>query len=186
MINSVGPRSYGQGLRSGPQWLKHPGGDHKVTSSQTTRFSIRPIAPADYAEWRPLWDGYNEFYGRVGSTALPEAITRKTWERFLNSSEPVYAVVAEDAGHVVGLAHYLFHRSTTRLHDVCYLQDLFTAESIRGKGAGRQLIESVYEAAKVAGCSRIYWQTQETNVAGRSLYDKVAKHHGFIVYAHDV
>jgi hypothetical protein len=32
----------------------------------------------------------------------------------------------------------------------------------------------------------VYWQTHETNAAGRLLYDKVAKHFGFIVYAHDV
>jgi hypothetical protein len=30
---------------------------------------IRPIERADIAEWRPLWDGYNQFYGRHGSTA---------------------------------------------------------------------------------------------------------------------
>jgi hypothetical protein len=32
----------------------------------------------------------------------------------------------------------------------------------------------------------VYWQTHHTNSAGRVLYDKVAKHLGFIVYAHDV
>ena len=41
-------------------------------------------------------------------------------------------------------------------------------------------------AAKNTGIQRVYWQTHETNAAGRLLYDKVAKHHGFIVYAHDV
>ena len=94
--------------------------------------------------------------------------------------------MAEHQGEVVGLAHYLFHRSTTRLHDVCYLQDLYTVEHLRGKGIGRQLILAVYEAARRAGSSRVYWQTQASNAEGRTLYDKVARHNGFIVYAHEL
>lgn len=147
---------------------------------------IRPLADADHADWRPLWAGYNAFYGREGSTALPESITEATWSRIFDCTEPVHALVAEQDGRLVGLAHYLFHRSTTRLHDVCYLQDLFTDEACRGQGIGRRLIEAVYTAAREAGSSRVYWQTQATNHAGRALYDKVAAHHGFIVYAHEL
>ena len=77
------------------------------------RFPVRPVRESDYAQWRALWDGYNAFYGRAGATALSEDITRSTWERFSRSDEPVHALVAEDAGRLVGLAHYLFHRSTT-------------------------------------------------------------------------
>ena len=150
------------------------------------RLTIRPILRSDYDRWRPLWDGYNAFYERRGSTALPEEITQATWERFFDSSEPVKAIVAEESGHLVGFAHYVFHRSTTRLHDICYLQDLFTAEHVRGRGIGRRLIEAVYEAARNGGCSRVYWQTQTTNRAGRALYDKLAKHLGFIVYSHEL
>jgi GNAT superfamily N-acetyltransferase len=147
---------------------------------------IRSLCRADYGGWRPLWDGYNAFYGRSGVTALPEEVTRTTWERFHDAAEPVHALVAELEGRVVGLAHYLYHRSTTRLHDVCYLQDLFTLPERRGLGIGRQLINGVYAAAGAAGCSRVYWQTQVTNEPGRALYDKVARHHGFIVYSHEL
>jgi GNAT superfamily N-acetyltransferase len=148
--------------------------------------TIRPIAPSDQEGWRPLWDGYNAFYGRSGATTLPEAITQATWSRFLDPAEPVHALVAEQSGRLVGLAHYLFHRSTTRLNDVCYLQDLFTAEDCRGLGIGRQLILATYEAARRAGNSRVYWQTQAGNQAGRALYDKLAEHRGFIVYAREL
>jgi GNAT superfamily N-acetyltransferase len=147
---------------------------------------VRPVARADFHEWRPLWDGYNAFYGRAGATALPEEITLATWERFFAEGEPVHAFVAQLQGRVIGLVHYLFHRSTTRLRDVCYLQDLFTAEHLRGKGVGRQLIQAVYGAAGDAGCSRVYWHTQVSNGPGRALYDKVGEHNGFIVYAHEL
>jgi GNAT superfamily N-acetyltransferase len=152
----------------------------------SSQITIRPLASSDYDGWRPLWDGYNAFYQRSGPTALPEPITQATWHRFLDPAEPVRALVAEQSGRIVGLAHYLFHRSTTRLHDVCYLQDLFTAPDLRGHGIGRRLIEGVYAAARDAGSSRVYWHTQTGNTAGRALYDKVAKHLGFIVYTHEL
>ncbi|MET3478900.1 MULTISPECIES: GNAT family N-acetyltransferase [unclassified Variovorax] len=148
----------------------------------TSSLLIRSPVAADYPAWKPLWDGYNAFYGREGPTALADEITQATWQRFFDAYEPVHALVAERDGQLVGLTHYLFHRSTTRLEPTCYLQDLFTLPSERGKGVGRQLIEGVYERAKLAGVHRVYWQTQVTNTAGRKLYDKVATHDGFIVY----
>jgi GNAT superfamily N-acetyltransferase len=147
---------------------------------------VRPIERDDFAAWEPLWNGYNAFYGREGETALPVEITRATWKRFFDPTEPVFALVAVSQGKLIGLTHYLYHRSTTRLELTCYLQDLFTRESERGRGTGRLLIESVYEVARAAGVKRVYWQTHETNVAGRMLYDKVAKHTGFIVYGQEV
>ena len=152
----------------------------------TETLRVRPIVRADYAGWRPLWEGYNRFYGRQGPSALPERMSEATWERFLAREEPVHALVAEQSGRLIGLAHYLYHRSTTRLSNVCYLQDLFTAEAARGRGVGRQLILAVYDAARAAGSSRVYWQTQAPNAAGRALYDKVAQHQGFVVYSHEL
>ena len=151
----------------------------------TDHLTIRPIAQADRSAWEVLWAGYNAFYERSGPTALAPEITQATWERFFDPAEPVHALVAEDGGAVVGLVHFLFHRSTSRIEPVCYLQDLFTAPALRGRGVGRALIEGVYARARDAGASRVYWQTRENNAAGRMLYDKVAEHRGFIVYSHD-
>lgn len=147
---------------------------------------VRPIQPTDLAAWTPLWDGYNAFYGRAGATALAPDITHTTWQRFFDASEPVFALVAEKDGALLGLVHYLYHRSTTRIELTCYLQDLFTDPAARGQGVGRALIEGVYEQAKAANITRVYWQTHETNAAGRLLYDKVARHAGFIVYGKEV
>jgi GNAT superfamily N-acetyltransferase len=90
--------------------------------------------------------------------------------------------VAEQDGQLVGLAHFIFHRSTTALGSNCYLQDLFTSETARGKGIGRALINAVYERAKNAGSSRVYWLTHEANQTARELYDKVAEDSGFVMY----
>jgi len=148
--------------------------------------AVRDIAPEDYDGWKPLWDGYNAFYGREGATALPAEVTRTTWQRFFDPTEPVFGLVAADGGRIVGITHYLYHRSTTRIELTCYLQDLFTLPAERGRGVGRALIHGVYARAKAAGITRVYLQTHHTNAAGRRLYDQVATHHGFIVYARDV
>jgi GNAT superfamily N-acetyltransferase len=143
---------------------------------------IRPLESSDYAVWRPLWNGYNAFYGRSGPTALDERVTAQAWKRFFDTASNMRALVAEVDGRVVGIAHCVIHPSTSRLADVCYLQDLFTEPALRGKGIGRALIDGVKQLAREAGCCRVYWQTQTSNAAGRALYDKVAQHSGFIVY----
>jgi GNAT superfamily N-acetyltransferase len=144
--------------------------------------SIRPVSRRDYDQWLPLWDGYNAFYGRSGATTLSQEITAMIWARFFDAYEPVHALVAESGGELLGLAHYLFHRSTTAIEPVCYLQDLFTGEAARGKGVGRALINRIYEQARLAGSPRVYWQTHETNLTAMRLYDKIAERSGFVVY----
>ena len=143
---------------------------------------IRAVREDDFFQWKPLWDGYNAFYGRKDETALPEAITTMTWSRFFDGYEPMHALVAEQAGQLLGLTHFLFHRSTTAIEPVCYLQDLFTNEAARGKGIGRALIEEVYRCAKAAHASKVYWLTHETNSTAMLLYDKVSVKTGFRVY----
>jgi GNAT superfamily N-acetyltransferase len=172
-------------VRTGP-FGDYTGDTNSVFMTLRLAYCVRPVQREDYSQWRPLWDGYNAFYGRSAETALAEPITAATWERFFDASEPVHAFVATDGEQIVGIVHYLFHRSTTRLHDVCYLQDLFTVSAVRGRGIGRQLIEAVYAAAQTAGSSRVYWTTHTSNAAGRALYDKMAKHLGFIVYGHEL
>jgi GNAT superfamily N-acetyltransferase len=143
---------------------------------------IREVSASDYQQWLPLWDGYNAFYGRSGPTALPVEVTQTTWKRFFDPNEPVHALVAELDGSLIGLTHYLFHRSTTLLAPICYLQDLYTAAERRRTGVGRALIEAVYQRAHQAGSARVYWQTHETNLVAQRLYEQVAERSGFIVY----
>jgi GNAT superfamily N-acetyltransferase len=143
---------------------------------------IRPVQLSDFPRWKPLWDCYNAFYGRKGETALPEATTQMTWSRFFDAYEPMNALVADHSGELLGLAHFIFHRSTVSIAPTCYLQDLFTLESARGKGVGRALIEQVYQRATQAGSQRVYWHTHESNETAIKLYNKVAEKSGFVVY----
>lgn len=154
--------------------------------SEQAPLAVRPIERGDHAAWRPLFEGYNAFYGREGPTALAEETYAAAWDRFLDPDEPVFALVAERESRLVGIVHYLFHRSTTAIAPICYLQDLFTAADARGGGIGRALIEAVYAAAREAGAYRVYWQTHETNATAMRLYDQVADKSGFLVYRKDL
>lgn len=148
----------------------------------TDPIRIRAVEKGDFDAWSALWKGYNAFYGRTGRTALAPDITRMTWSRFFDPYEPMHALVAERSGELLGLAHFLLHRSTIQMVPNCYLQDLFTVEASRGQGVGRALIQAVYDFARGAGIKRVYWQTQETNTAAMKLYDSLAERSGFIVY----
>jgi GNAT superfamily N-acetyltransferase len=139
---------------------------------------IRPFGPQDRQAWEPLWQGYLTFYG----SSLPPEVTDATWRRLNDPAEPMHGLAAVLDGRIVGIVHYLYHGSTWSIGPYCYLQDLFTAEEARGRGAGRALIEAVYERARADGASRVYWLTHETNASARALYDKLAARSGFIQY----
>lgn len=139
---------------------------------------IRMADEDDFAQWVTLWKGYQVFY----KTNIAEATTDTTWSRFLDPAEPMYCAVAEVDGKLIGMVHYIFHRSCWTEGDSVYLQDLFAAPEMRGKGVGRALIEHVYAVAKAQGGSRVWWLTHETNSDAMHLYDKIADKSGFIQY----
>jgi GNAT superfamily N-acetyltransferase len=152
----------------------------------TLPIEVRSVRCDDFPAWKELWDGYNAFYGRSGDTALPLDVTRSTWSRFFDEYEPMHALVAESSGQLLGLTHFLYHRSTIQINPTCYLQDLFTTQAARGRGVGRGLIEAVYQRAQAAGAGRVYWQTHESNTVAMQLYDKVSEKSGFLVYRHNL
>lgn len=149
-----------------------------MNNSQNSRVTIEPVIQQDYADWLPLWKNYQVFY-RVD---ISEDVTRLTWSRFLNPIEPIFGAVAKCDGKVVGLVHYLFHRSTWADTDYCYLEDLFVSEEVRGKQIGKQLIEYVQQQARKRHSAHLYWHTHETNLRGQRLYDWVARKSGMIEY----
>jgi GNAT superfamily N-acetyltransferase len=140
---------------------------------------IRPIEPADKADWLPLWHGYLEFY----ETAVPDEVTEATWRRIVDPAGPIHGFCAVDAdGRLIGIVHYLFHPVTWAVTDRCYLEDLFVSPDARGSGAGQALIEAVYRAADSVGADQVYWLTAHDNVTARKLYDRVARVTPFIKY----
>lgn len=139
---------------------------------------IRPVAGDERAAWEPLWKGYLDFY----KTGVPKEVYDATWARLHDRDEPMWLLGAYVDGRLLGIVHYLYHRSCWTIGDYCYLQDLFVAEGARKLGLGRALIEAVYAKARADGASRVHWLTHETNAPARALYDTLADRPGFIQY----
>ena len=138
--------------------------------------TIETLSDADREVWERLFRGYIAFYER----SLPDAEYDRAWQRFQAGTE-IHALGARLDGQLVGIAHFLAHPHTNAA-DVCYLQDLFTDPSARGRGVGRALIERVADWGRERGCSQLYWRTHSSNATARALYDQVAENRGFIVY----
>jgi len=137
---------------------------------------IAALRPQDRSDWEVLARGYKEFY----ATPTTAAEYAAAWNRLL-AQDGVHGLGAYSEERLVGIAHYLYHASVwARTH--CYLQDLFTLPSARGRGVARALIEAVADEARSGGAARFYWLTQEHNAVARALYDRVARHAGFIRY----
>ena len=138
--------------------------------------SVRPLKASDRDAWGGLWNAYLDFYG----TELPQKVYDTTFARLLGDDPRDFSgLVAVVDDLPVGLAHYLFHRHCWRQDDVCYLQDLFAAPEMRGKGVGRLLIEAVYQRA---GAASVYWLTQDDNATAQRLYDRIGQRTNFIKY----
>ena len=140
--------------------------------------TIRPATAADFEVWLPLWRGYQTFY----KTDISPSTTAVTWQRLLDPAEPMHVALAVAGGAVVGLVHYIEHRSCWTTGNYMYLQDLFVDPAVRGQGLGRALIEHVYAEAAARGCARVWWLTHESNTDAMVLYDRVADKSGFVQY----
>ncbi|MFZ7090509.1 GNAT family N-acetyltransferase [Primorskyibacter sp. 2E233] len=147
--------------------------------SQTDDVIVRALRDEDEPIWRELWKAYLDFY----NSTVSEEVYQTLFARLLGDDPRDFSgMVAEVDGRVVGLVHYLFHRHGWKIEEVCYLQDLYAAPSVRGKGIGRALIEAVYQAADDHGAPTVYWLTQEFNDTARLLYDRIGVVTPFIKY----
>ncbi len=140
--------------------------------------TIKPLTEEDFSDWLPLWKAYQVFY----EADIPDDVTKVTWNRFHEPAEPMFALGAYLSDKLVGIVHYIYHRSCWSSGNYCYLQHLFTEKKTRAKGVGTALIDAVHKCAADAGANRVYWLTQEDNMTARKLYDKVASNTGFIQY----
>ena len=139
---------------------------------------IRSLAARDREGWEPLWAGYLDFY----EAKLDAAVTDATWHRIIGGGPAMGALVAENEGQLVGLAHFVLHLTTWTVTPACYLEDLFVVPRQRGTGVGRALIAGLADRGRAAGWSGIHWLTASDNTTGTTLYDRVARRTQWVRY----
>lgn len=145
-----------------------------------TTITVRQLQRSDREAWLGLWRAYLDFYEQD----LAPEVTETLFDRLLSGEGHFALVAVTDAGDLAGFVHSLFHNSTWSTLSTCYLEDLYVRDDLRGGGAGRKLIEAVYEAAEAApGASgKVYWHTHQHNDRARQLYDRVGTLSDFVRY----
>jgi hypothetical protein len=112
------------------------------------------IAPLAAGD-RERWEQLARGYKAFYRTAVTDAQYDLAWQRPLRR-DGIHGLGARIDGELVGIAHISFTPSCEHPR--------FAAE------------------ARAAGATCYYWMTQDHNTVARLLYDKVARHHGFIRY----
>ncbi|HVW39637.1 MAG TPA: GNAT family N-acetyltransferase [Pirellulales bacterium] len=80
------------------------------------------------------------------------------------------ALVAEEAGQIVGFALFFHNYSTFAGKPGLYLEDLFVEPEYRGRGYGKALFQSVVRLAAERGCGRMEWSVLDWNEPAIRFY----------------
>ncbi|GAA6181829.1 GNAT family N-acetyltransferase [Shimia sp. NS0008-38b] len=153
-----------------------------MTEDASIDVHVRLPTLSDKSAWTELWAQYNAFYGREGDTALSSDVIENTWKRILDPRSSVAGLVAMTDGRMLGFAHVVFHDNLIQLQQTCYMQDLFTSPTARGRGVARALIDGISVMCRSQDVGDIYWHTQADNVTARRLYDQLGRDTEFVVY----
>ena len=145
--------------------------------------NIRFLQAEDAVAWQQLWSAYLDFY----QASVPDAVSRHTWQRLLDTDSPIHGFGAfADNGRLLGFAHCVMHPNTWNSSDCCYLEDLFTDASARRQGVARALVQAVYAEARRRQCNRVYWCTQAGNTGAQALYRQLAQQTDMIQFRHNL
>jgi GNAT superfamily N-acetyltransferase len=139
--------------------------------------TVRDPRPEDAADFRRLWGDYLVFY----SKELDPEISAHTWARILDPGSPVFARIAERDGVFAGFAVCVLHEGTWVKAPICYLEDLFVDQALRG-GLGRALIDDLLALATARGWARVYWHTETGNGRARRLYEQYKPADDYVRY----
>jgi GNAT superfamily N-acetyltransferase len=142
---------------------------------------IRVVGADDVVDLLPLMRGYCEFYGTSPDDEALMAMSR----RFVEGAGGVeqgdgdrgspgrgtQLMARDEDGAAVGHATILWSWETTLAEPLAVMEDLFVAESARGTGVGRALIEACRRAAAARGIRHLDWMTAPDNLSAQGLYD---------------
>ena len=133
------------------------------------QFTTCAIAATDYADWKPLFYGYAEFY----KTAMNDRIADTVWQWLCDDQHVLEGLLTrDDNGAAVAMAHIRACPRPLAGGEIGFLDDMFVAPEARGHGAADALFAALRERAIERGWPAIRWVTQHFNARGRGFYDK--------------
>ena len=129
---------------------------------------IEPISEPELGALLPMIAAYQRFYE---VEAIDEERNRAFFSRFLAPSDDGLLLGAWRDERLVGYACLYWHFTSLVPAETVLMNDLFVAESVRGEGVGRALIEASAAVARERGAHRLEWATAPDNVTAQRLYD---------------
>ena len=130
---------------------------------------VRDAAPED---WEPVKELLAEL-GRPDVRDHPdEPQHRARFERYLLRDDAL-ALVAESDGTIVGFVDVEFRQRLNFLQPEAWIPELVVAESARGTGAGRALLEEVERRAIERNCWGMALESANWRESSHAFYEHV-------------
>ena len=129
-------------------------------------FAIRPAKPDDAGVILDLIRRLAAYERCEKDVVADEATLRHS----LFVERSAEAVLAEEAGLVVGFALFFHNFSTFLGRAGIYLEDLFVLPEYRGKGYGKALLKKLAQITVERGCGRLEWACLDWNQPSIDFY----------------
>ena len=129
---------------------------------------ISPVSEEQFERLLPMIAAYQRFYE---ADEIDEVRNREFFKRFLTPSDVGEIIAAWRNEELVGYACMYWHFSSTQAVETVLMNDLYVAETVRGEGIGRALIEACAEVARGRGAHHLQWSTAPDNRTAQRLYD---------------
>jgi GNAT superfamily N-acetyltransferase len=129
---------------------------------------VERVGYVDLSELLAMMRAYCDFYETSPRDDRLVALSRA----LLDDPGEGQQLIARDAdGLAVGFATIYWLWSTTTAERIGLMNDLFVKPDARGRGVGRQLIESCRAACRSRGVGKLTWATAPDNTTAQRLYD---------------
>jgi GNAT superfamily N-acetyltransferase len=128
------------------------------------------IRLADRADIPALADLLGELFGQEHEFSPDRTVQVRGLLMLFDLGESVRILVADRAGHPVGMAVLHYAVSTALGEKVATLEDVIVTQSARGGGIGKQLMAAIIERARADGARRITLLTDHDNKTAQRLY----------------
>ena len=146
---------------------------------------IETVSENNLEDVLPLIRLYQQFYK---ITDIDDERNRKFFSQFHeNDDKGCLFLYRNNQGEAVAFATVYFSYVSSIPAKVGIMNDLYTIQSHRGKGIGRELINHCLQFAINQGAARLQWITAEDNTQAQKLYDSLdTKKSSWKVYTYNV
>lgn len=145
---------------------------------------VSRATPDDVDALLPLFAGYLRFYGKpVDETRMHDFLGAR-----IGYQESVVFIARDgDSNEALGFVQLYPAFASLSQGRSWILNDLFVAESARGRGVSRQLMEAARELAVKTQACELFLQTARDNTVAQSLYTSLGwvRDDEFFVYTLD-